>query len=133
MRRGWMFAVPLLALLAFAVRLALSHRSPPSPASPALVAPAQRLDVGARPVAVAPPAQRSPATDEVDWRARALASPAFSRLPPQDQRWVLAQAQARAQGPDDPRLEQVVRELSEVRVFAVSEREEPLIRPADSR
>lgn len=63
---------------------------------------------------------------DAEWRRRSLASPAFGRLPAPDQRWVLMQARSRTNGPDDPQLAQVVQELSEVRLFAVSEREDPL-------
>lgn len=71
--------------------------------------------------------------EDFESRARAITSPVFSRLPPSDKRWVLAQARPRLRGPDDPTLEQVVQELSEVRLFAVSEREEPLAPVAPSR
>jgi hypothetical protein len=148
-RRVWLLVVPLVALLVFAARSTLFHRSYP----PAVVAPASAPDAVGRTVAapdrVPPPSVTDRATDrpagsgprpvlasdDEDFasRARAITSPVFSRLPPSDRRWVLAQAHARLQGADDPKLEQVVQELSEVRLFAVSEREEPLGPVAPSR
>jgi hypothetical protein len=140
-RRLWFSVVPLLALLAFALRPTQVLRSP----VPAVVASSPTSHEVARTAAVPRSAQPSSTpgrrvTSDADpvlaphdedgegaeSRARLLASPVFSHLPPPDQHWVLVQARARVQGPDDPRLEQVVHELSEVRLFAVSEREEPL-------
>jgi hypothetical protein len=150
-RRVWFFVVPLVPLLVFAARSTLFRRSSP----PAVAASAATSDVVGRTAAVPHRAELSSAPDrpavsgagpvlapddeddqdvgDVGSRARVMSSPVFSRLPPSDQHWVLAQARARLQGPDDPRLEQVVRELSEVRLFAVSEREEPLAPLAPSR
>jgi hypothetical protein len=148
-RRVWFLVVPLVALLVFAARSTLVQRSSP----PAVVVPVSASDaVGgtvAAPDRTPPSSLTDRATDRPTWsgagpvlapddedvepRARAITSPVFSRLPPSDKRWVLAQAHARLRGPEDPRLEQVVQELSEVRLFAVSEREEPLGPVAPSR
>lgn len=121
-RRVWFFVVPLAALLVFAARTLL-HRS----SVPAVVA-STPPDVVARTAAVPHKSQPpyAPEGEDVASRPRVIASPVFSRLPPSDQHWVLAQARARVKGADDPRLGQVVHELSEVRLFVVSEREEPL-------
>ena len=145
-RRVWFFVVPVLALLALAARSTGFRWSP----VPSAVAPVATLHIvgrtAATPHVVLPPSatDRPPPTGperaltpddeddhDVEARARVIASPLFSRLPPSDQHWVLVQARARVQDPDDPRLEQIVHELSEVRLFAVSEREEPLA-PLDS-
>jgi hypothetical protein len=133
-RRVWLFVVPLAALLVFGARFTLLHRS----SGPAVVASTPTSDVVGRTAAVPHTAQPASAPDDEDdqdvaSRARVSASPVFSRLPPSDQNWVLVQARARVKGPDDPRLEQVVHELSEVRLFAVSEREEPLAPLAPER
>ena len=58
--------------------------------------------------------------------AVARRSAVFARLPASDQEWVLTQAMARVQEPSDPELLSLVNQLSEVRLFAASEREEPM-------
>jgi hypothetical protein len=148
MRRVWFFVAALAALLAFATRSMLFRPS----SVPTVVAPTSTSGEAPRFVAIPHRPQPSSATvrravsgtgpvlapddkdlEDVESRARVITSPVFSSLPPPDQRWVLVQARARLQGPDDPRLEQVVQELSEVRLFAVSEREEPLAPLVPSR
>ena len=140
-RRVWFFVVPLLALLALAAG-STGFRWSPVPSAVAPVATSHIVGrTAATPHVVLPPSatDRPPATGperaltpdyeddhDLEARARVIASPLFSRLPPSDQRWVLLQTRARMQDADDPKLEQVLRELSEVRLFAVSEREEPL-------
>jgi hypothetical protein len=123
MRRLWCFVVPLGALLPFAASSTLFRRPPSSDA----VASSPTSRVVARRGAV-PHTLVSDGADDKDlqWHARLIKSPVFSRLPSSDQRWVLVQARARVPDPDDPRLDQVISELSEVRLFAASEREEPL-------
>jgi hypothetical protein len=138
-RRVWFFVVPLVALLVFAARSRLVHRSssPPAvgaPTSTSAVVERTAAVTTNRPAASGAGPVLAPDDEDVDSRAaRVITSPVFSGLPPSDQRWVLVQARARLQGPDDPRLDQVVHELSEVRLFAVSEREEPLAPLAASR
>jgi hypothetical protein len=56
--------------------------------------------------------------------------PAFARLPGSDQAWVLAQAGARIKDPKAPELVPLVEQLAEVRLFALSEREQPLPAPS---
>jgi len=139
-RRSWFFIVLPLALSAFALRHALVHSSPLTAAPASDGAVPSRAAASSDASAAAPPsrtperlsgvgggsalAQQDQEVEEL--RVRARASVGFARLPASDQDWVLDQARARVRGPNDPDLTRVVEELSAVRLFAVSEREEPL-------
>lgn len=125
MKRVVGFVVLLLAAgVVFVLR-----DEPPGPAQPAAPASESRV---ASPRAQAPrelASRRALADGAEALREHASEVPGFARLPASDQAWVLAQAGARISDPDDPALPRLVAELASVRLFAVSEREEPLPGP----
>jgi hypothetical protein len=130
-RRAWILVVPLVALIAFATRQKMVHKSPVEAKS--------SVNAVERPTGDRPRLARHDVDMNADvnredaLRALARRSVVFVRLPASDQEWVLTQAMARVQDPSDPVLPSLVDELSEVRLFAVSEREEPMPAPTAAR
>ena len=129
--RAWILLVPLAVLIAFVTHQKVVHKSPVD---------AQSLgNAVKRPADERPGLERHDADMHADvgredaLHAVARESAVFARLPASDQEWVITQAMARVQDPSDPVLASLIDELSEVRLFAVSEREEPMPAPAAAR
>lgn len=98
-----------------------SENNRPDQSAPISVSPRAPSSLAAR------PARNEPASQ---LRGRVSKLPAFARLPDSDQAWVLAQAAARIDDPNARELVPLVEQLAEVRLFAVSERDEPLPAPS---